>query len=481
MLTLAHILEALTGLPVAGAGQVVTDVVIDSRLAIPGSLFVALPGERADGHEYVEAAFSKGAIAALIDKEVSPDLYTLDLREPITYEQAASVKLPVCLRVNSALAALQTVAKFWRARLNVRVVGITGSVGKTTTKEIVAAVLGTRYRTLKSEGNFNNEIGLPLSLLRLTEAHERAVLEMGFYEIGEIALLCDLAKPQVGVVNNVYAVHLSRAGSIENIVQGKGELVEALPPAPEGIAILNMDEPLVMSMAKRTKARVFTYGLDAQSDIWASDVLGLGLEGIRFQLHYPKAREALHIRFPMLGRHSVHTALRGVAVGLMEGLTWQEIVEGLQGLEAQSQLRLYAVTGPGGSLLLDDSYNASPESVIADLNLLEEMEGQRRVAVLGDMLELGDQEEVAHRLVGKRAADVVQLLITIGPRAEMIADEARQCGLSAKRIVILPDKESATAYLRENLGEGDVVLVKGSHGLRLDRMVSALEQSSRGV
>ncbi|HKZ70387.1 MAG TPA: UDP-N-acetylmuramoyl-tripeptide--D-alanyl-D-alanine ligase, partial [Anaerolineales bacterium] len=347
--------------------------------------------------------------------------------------------------------------------------------------EIIAAVLGARYRTLKSEGNLNNEIGLPLSLLRLTEAHERAVLEMGFYQMGEIAFLCSLAKPQVGVVNNVYAVHLERAGSIENIVQGKGELVEALPPAPEGVAVLNMDEPLVMSMAMRTKARVFTYGLDPQADIWASDVLGLGLEGIRFQLHYPKARETLHIRFPMLGRHSVHTALRAAAVGLAEGLTWQEIVEGLQGMEARSQLRLYAVTGPGGSLILDDSYNASPESVIAALNLLEEMEARRRVAVLGDMLELGEKEEEGHRLVGKRAADVVDHLVTIGKRAEIIADEALACGFSAQRIVKLADRDSTTAYLKQNLKQGDVVLVKGSHGMRLDRMVSALEQTSPGV
>jgi UDP-N-acetylmuramoyl-tripeptide--D-alanyl-D-alanine ligase len=480
MLTLAHILEALTGTLVAGGQQVVTDVVIDSRLAIPGSVFVALPGERTDGHQFVGAAFANGAVAALVQQD-TPDFYSLDLREPITHDAVAAFKIPVRLRVADSLVALQTVARFWRARLGVRVVGITGSVGKTTTKEIIAAVLGARYRTLKSEGNLNNEIGLPLSLLRLTEAHERAVLEMGFYQIGEIAFLCSLARPQVGVVNNVYAVHLERAGSIENIVQGKGELVEALPPAPEGVAVLNMDEPLVMSMATRTKARVFTYGLAPQADIWASDVVGLGLEGIRFQLHYPKARETLHIRFPMLGRHSVHTALRAAAVGLAEGLTWQEIVEGLQGMEARSQLRLYAVTGPGGSLILDDSYNASPESVIAALNLLEEMEARRRVAVLGDMLELGEKEEEGHRLVGKRAADVVDHLVTIGKRAEIIADEALACGFSAQRIVKLADRDSTTAYLKQNLKQGDVVLVKGSHGMRLDRMVSALEQTSPGV
>jgi UDP-N-acetylmuramoyl-tripeptide--D-alanyl-D-alanine ligase len=481
MLALSHIVEALTGTPAVGAGQVITDVVIDSRLAIPGSVFVALPGERVDGNDFIAAAFAKGAMAALVQKDVPPDFYTLDLREPVTYERAAGFTLPVCLRVDSSLLALQKIAKFWRERLDLRVIGVTGSVGKTTTKEIIAAMLGTRYRTLKSEGNFNNEIGLPLSVLRLTDSYERAVLEMGFYEIGEIALLCDIAKPHVGVVNNIYAVHLERAGSIANIVQGKGELVEALPAAPQGVAILNRDEPLVMSMASRTQARVMTYGLDPKADVWASDVMGLGLDGIKFQLHYPEAGETLHIRFPMLGRHSVHTALRAAAVGLAEGLNWQEIVEGLQGIEAGSQLRLYAVSGPGGSLILDDSYNASPESVIAALNLLEELDGKRRVAVLGDMLELGDTEEEAHRLVGRRVASAAQLLVTIGKRAETIADEAISSGMSAHKIEVLPDREAATVYLRQILQEGDVVLVKGSHGMRLDRMVGMLEQSSQGI
>ncbi|MEK7275807.1 MAG: UDP-N-acetylmuramoyl-tripeptide--D-alanyl-D-alanine ligase [Chloroflexota bacterium] len=474
MLTLSHVLEALTGSPLAGAGQVITDVVIDSRLAIPGALFVALPGERADGHQFVQAAFANGAVAALVEQELQ-GVNTLDLSAPVTYDMAAGLKMPVCLRVQNSLAALQTAAKFWRSRLKPRVVGVTGSVGKTTTKEMIAAVLGTRFRTLKSEGNFNNEIGLPLSLLRLTEAHEYAVLEMGFYQIGEIALLCALAQPHIGVVNNIYAVHLERAGSIEAIAQGKGELVEALPPAPDGLAVLNYDEPLVMSLAARTPARVMTYGLDPQADVWASDIVGLGLDGIRFQLHYE--REVLHLRFPMLGRHSVHTALRAAAVGLAEGLTWQEIVEGLQGIEARSQLRLYAVTGPGGSLILDDTYNASPESMIAALNLLKEMDARRRVAVLGDMLELGEFQEAAHRRVGQRAADVADQLIVIGKLAAIIADEAQASGLRANRIVKLDDRDSAQAYLRENLRAGDVVLVKGSHGMRLDKMVNALEDA----
>lgn len=477
MLTLGHILEALTGYQAAGGQQIITDATIDSRLAIPGSLFVALPGERTDGHNYVATAFAKGAIVALVQKDLpmadgQPPFNTLDLRAPVTYAQASQITLPVCLRVDDTLRALQIIAGWWRKRLSLRVVGVTGSVGKTTSKELIAAVLGTRYRTFKTEGNYNNEIGLPLMLLKLTEAHQCAVLEMGFYIIGEIKLLCDLALPHVGVVNNVYPVHLERAGSLENIALGKGELVEALPSGPDGVAILNADDPLVLGMRTRTRARILTYGLDPEADVWADQIESLGLDGIRFHLHY--RRETLHLRVPMLGRHSVHTALRAAAVGLAENLTWQEIVEGLQ-WPGVTQLRLVAVRGPNNSLILDDTYNASPESVIAALNLLSELEG-RRIAVLGDMLELGAYEEMGHRLVGRRARDVADLLITIGQRARIIAAEARSAGLRASAILELPTSDDAIAYLRQHIGQGDVVLVKGSRALRLDKIVPALEQ-----
>ena len=479
MLTLAHVIEALTGYQSAGGSQVITDVVIDSRLTIPGALFVALPGERTDGHRFVAAAFAKGASAAIVQREpegaeqasAAPQWRMLDLREPVTYAQLTDLELPVCLRVEDSLRAMQTVAAWWRRRLNLRVIGVTGSVGKTTTKELIAAVLGTRYRTFKSEGNYNNEIGLPLMLLKLTEAHERAVLEMGFYQPGEIRFLCDLARPHVGVVNNVYAVHLERAGSIENIARGKAELVEALPPAPEGVAVLNYDDPLVLAMHSRTRARVLTYGLDPAADVWADGIESLGLAGIHFHLHY--RRETLHVRVPLLGRHSVHTALRAVAVGLSEGLTWQEIVEGLQAIGA-TQLRLVAVTGPHGSLILDDTYNASPESVIAALNLLNDLEG-RRVAVLGDMLELGSYEEMGHRLVGRRAGDVADLLVTVGPRARLIAQEAREVGMAPDAVVELEDSAQALELLRRVIQRGDVILLKGSRGARLDVIVPALE------
>jgi UDP-N-acetylmuramoyl-tripeptide--D-alanyl-D-alanine ligase len=490
LLTLGHILEALTGYSgegtpsgeqrpsgeavayAAGESQIITDVVLDSRLAIPGALFVALPGERVDGHQFVSVAFGKGAIAALVQREMGDDYQFLDLREPITAEQVAALQVPVCLRVDDTLKAMQTLAAWWRKRLAVRVIGVTGSVGKTTTKELIAAVLSTRYRTFKSEGNYNNEIGLPLMLLKLTEAHERAVLEMGFYTLGEINFLCQLAQPHVGVVNNVYAVHLERAGSMEAIAQGKGELVEALPPAPHGVAVLNADDALVLGMRSRTRARVFTYGLDPAADVWADQIESLGLSGIHFRLHH--RHETLHVKVPLLGQHSVHTALRAAAVGLLEGLTWQEIIGGLQqAAMGATQLRLMAVKGPGGALILDDTYNASPESVIAALNLLQDLEG-RRIAVLGDMLELGAQEVIGHRLVGLRAREVAQVLVTVGPRATLIAEAARAAGMKPETVVELRTTEEAINYLRGRIGEGDVILLKGSRGMRLDKIVPGL-------
>lgn len=470
MLTLSDVIEALGERKAVVEDQVITDAVVDSRLAIPGAIFVALPGEQVDGHDYIQEAFERGAVVAIVQRDMPPEFSVLDLRQPASEGERGMLHVPLCLRVEDSLVALQAVARYWRSRLSVRVIGVTGSVGKSTTKELTAEVLERRYKTVKNPGNLNNEIGLPLTLLRLSEAHERAVLEMGFYVPGEIAFLCEIARPHIGVITNVSQVHLERAGSMEAIVSGKAELIESLPPAPEGVAILNYDEPLVRQMADRTQASVFYYGSSPEADLWASDIQGLGLEGVRFVMHFQG--DSIHLRVPLLGRHSVHTALRAAAVGLVEELTWQEIASGLQG--SQSQLRLVAVQGPGGALFLDDTYNAAPPSVIAALNLLAELEG-RRVAVLGDMLELGSYEERGHRMVGARAAHVVDELVTVGRRARWIADEALHAGLARSKLVEFDDSDAAIEYLRHRVGEGDIVLVKGSRAMEMDRIVSALE------
>lgn len=470
MFTLADSFEALTGTRPTTAGLVITEAAVDSRQVIPGSLFVALPGERVDGHAYVGDAFKNGASLALVQRDLSASFPTLDLRgslpDPLVIPQ-----VPFCVQVNDSLKALQQIARFWRRKLNLRVVGITGSVGKSTTKEMVAEVLSQRYRTLKNPGNLNNEIGLPLTLLRLSSGHERAVLEMGFYVPGEIRFLCDLALPVIGVVTNVGTVHAERAGSQELIARGKSELVEALPP--DGVAVLNRDDPWVRQMADKTRAKVLFYGLDPQADLWADEIEGFGLEGIRFRLHFQN--EVIHMRVPLIGRHSVHTALRAAAVGLAEGLTWQDIVTGLS--LGHTQFRLVTVYTENGALILDDSYNASPESTLAALNLLADIEG-RKVAVLGDMLELGPYEKQGHEMVGVRASEFVNELVVYGERATMIAEAARQSGMEASAIHTFDNNQAIIDHLKKTLGQGDIVLVKGSRGMRMDRIVTALEAAS---
>src|SRR5215211_3324527 len=474
MLTLADALEALTNFrPIATT--VITEAVIDSRQVIPGSLFVAIPGEKVDGHDFIEEAFRRGASFALIQRDMNGTYRTIDLRAVLSVDALPreNVVPPMCLRVENTVTALQQIARYWRRKLDLRVIGITGSVGKSTTKELVAEVLGTRYRTLKSPGNLNNEIGLPLTMLRLSSGYQRAVFEMGFYVPGEIAFLCDIALPQVGIVTNIGTVHAERAGSQEAIARGKAELVQALPPAPDGVAILNFDDPWVRKMEERTKARVFFYGLSPEATLWADNVVGLGLEGIRFRLHY--RGETLHVKIPLIGRHSVHTALRAAAVGLAEGMNWQEILEGLS--QGHTQLRLAAVRSQTGALLLDDTYNASPESMLAALNLLDELEG-RKVAVLGDMLELGPYERGGHEMVGLRAAQVVNVLLTLGERAHMIAEAARRAGMKKSLVIEFTEFEPLMDWLRVNLTKDDSVLIKGSHGLRMDRIAAMLEASS---
>lgn len=471
-MTLAHIWQALGGVPRAQAldwqQTPIAEVVVDSRRAQPGSLFVAFPGQRTDGHNFVAHAFSRGAVTALVQRV--PEADCLILRPEEQPERAPRANERVCLLVDNTLLALQEMAAYWRSHFTPRVVGVTGSVGKTTTKEITAAVLAQRYKTLRSEGNLNNEIGLPLTLLKLREDQQYLVLEMGMYDVGEIARLCEIARPQVGVVTNVGPVHLERAGTIERIAQAKAELVEALPR--DGIAVLNADDPLVAAMASKTEARVFSYGLTPSANLWADEIEGEGLDGIRFRYHY--RGDVIHVRVPLLGRHSVHTALRAAAVGLIEGLSWEEIVAGLQDVDAQ--LRLVIVRGLNGATLLDDTYNASPASTLAALNLLADLDvnGGRRLAVLGDMLELGSYEEEGHRLVGARAADVVEVLVTVGQRARWIAQEAQAAGLSQSRITAVADVDAALDLLRSMIGPGDVVLVKGSRAGGLDQIVSAL-------
>jgi UDP-N-acetylmuramoyl-tripeptide--D-alanyl-D-alanine ligase len=428
---------------------------VDSRAVRPGNLFVALRGARTDGHRFLEAAAAAGAAALIVSSP--PSQATLDALGDVTV-----------VLVADGLRALAGLATGWRRRFDPLVVGVTGSIAKTSTKEAAATVLARRFVTLRSEGNRNNEIGLPLTLLDLGPEHEAAVLEMGMYVGGEIADLAAMARPRIGVVTAVLPVHLSRIGSLEAIERAKVELVEALPS--DGVAVLNADDIRVAGMARRTAARPLTYGFDPAADVTAEGIASAGTAGMRFGVRTPSGRRA--VVTPALGRHGVHNCLAAAAVGLAAGCELDEIVAGLaEGWSAPHRDQLVRA---GDVTILDDSYNASPASVRAALELLADLPAVRRVAVLGEMLELGEAADAGHREAGAAAAGVVELLLAVGPGAAPLAEAALAAGAAPDRVLRAADPDEALELLRPRLRRGDLVLVKGSRGIALDELVEHL-------
>lgn len=481
--------QALTGdvPPLSLVAAAVTPAVLDSRDVQPGALFIAFPGEQTDGHRFVGQALDKGAAVIICEERGLAELGERSVQiVPCGQLGGApshtAADRPIIYTVPSTLEAIQRLGAFQRlhrTRADLRVIGITGSVGKTSTKELTGAVLAQRFATYRNPGNLNSEQGLPLALLGLSAQSERAVMEMGMYQLGEIRRLCQLARPSVGVVTNVGPSHLERLGSIERIAQAKSELVQALPSAAEGgVAILNWDDERVRPMADLTDAQIFRYGLTPDADLWADEIESAGLEGIRFRFHQrlPQGKvENLYVKVPLLGRHSVHTALRAAAVGLVEGMSWQEIAAGLQ--RSHGQLRLVLVRGVNNSTLIDDTYNASPSSTLAALNLLEDLsDGGRRVAVLGDMRELGDFTDEGHRQVGIRAASTCDLLITVGALGRIIGEEALSVGFPPEQLHIFDGATEAILRLREVIQPGDMVLIKGSRAVGMDRIVTEISR-----
>ena len=435
---------------------------VDSRLVAPGSLFVALPGEHTDGHRFLRAASDAGAAALVVSRP--PDAVA---GEP-AWDALEDVSI---VEVADTLLALHAIAAAWRARFAPIVVGITGSIAKTSTKEAVAGVLGRRLRTLRTEGNQNNEVGMPLTVLRLGPEHEAMVLEMGMYTGGEIRDLAAIGRPSIGIVTAVQPVHLSRIGSLDAIEDAKAELVEALPAAADGgVAILNADDPRVARMASRTAARVVTYGFTPGADVTADAVASGGFEGMRFRLRTPAGERDVAI--PALGRMAVHNALAATAAGLAAGLALDELLPGLAA--ASTAPHRSAVLRAGGVTIVDDTYNASPGSMRAALELLAGLPG-RRVALLGHMMELGEASAAGHEAVGAAAAAAADLLIVAagheGGEAAGIAHGAIAAGMPAGRVVRATGRATAGAEALQRLRDGDVVLVKASRGLGLDEAV----------
>ncbi len=474
MLTALRIVEGVGGRPSASLDRIpIRGAVVDSRLAAPGDLFVAIKGERSDGHRYLADAFARGAVAALVEQDVEiPGATLVDARAGALARDVAGS--PLLIRVDNTIDALQSAGAAWRSRFSPRMVGVTGSLGKSTTKELIAQVLGARYRTLKNEGNQNNELGIPLTLLRLRPEHEYAVLEIGMYARGEIARFAAWVRPQIGVVTMVAPVHLERLGSLDNIALAKAELVQALPAAEQGgVVVLNDDDARVRAMASMTRARVVTAGLTSRADFWIEDIETRGLDGIMVRLREKGMPTSHTARVPLLGAHSANTALRAAAVGRVAGLGWGEIVDALG--QPGGAIRLQVIEGPHGSIIIDDTYNASLESTLAALNVLQEVGDPPRVAVLADMLELAELEEAAHREVGCRAALVAQLIVCVGERARWIAEEARACGAPAESVAHVATKAEAIRVVRERVTRKSTILVKGSRGMEMEDVVAGLQ------
>ena len=450
-------LLAATGGRLIGTTRVTSfaSAAVDSRNVVPGCCFVALRGERVDGHRFVAEAVRRGATVVLVERPVDqPD-------EGVAVVQVAD-----------ALAALQEVAAWWRGRSTVRVVGITGSTGKTIAKEIVADVLARSLQVLRNEGNLNSEMGLPMTLLNLEPRHEVAVLEMSMYTEGEIARLAEIARPEVGVVLSVHPTHLERAGSIDAIARAKAELPVALPA--DGLAVLNADDPRVAAMREATRAAVRTFGLGTTADVRATEVESHGVAGTSFTFRAPWGERRLHSATP--GRHLIPHALAAAIVAEHLGVPLDEVGAALAA-GSHAAHRMALVDASDGATIIDDTYNASPVSVAAALDFLAESPlaaGRHRYAVLGDMLELGPDEERLHREIGSKAAGIAEALVTVGERGRWIGEAAIATGLT--RVSMVRDADEARDAVERDLapGVGDLVLVKGSRGIELDRLVSAL-------
>ena len=451
MFTLEQLLAATGGRVIQGtprADERFVGGAFDSRIVQPGEVFFALRDQR-DGHDFVADAFARGARAAVVDRAVpAPDDALL-------------------VEVSQPLHALRRLAEAVRDAHPIPAVGITGNVGKTTTKEATAAVLGARYRVLRTAASFNNEIGVPLTFLRLEPTHQVAVIELGFYVPGEIADLCRLVRPRIGIIIEIPAipVHFARTPNVEAIAAGKAELIESLPD--DGVALLNADSSRVRSLAPHTRAHVVLFGESEDAQLRATDVRAEGLAGLRFTAHYEGER--VSVALPIPGRQLVPAALAALGAAHTLGVPLDEAAVALGTLE-QPAHRMEVRRGPGVTVI-DDSYNASPAAVQAALAVLRDVPG-RRIAVLGDMLELGSFSADAHEALGRDAARSTDVLIGIGELARMAVDAARAAGLAEAYWASEPGE--ALVVLRRMQLQGDTILVKGSHSLALDRLADTL-------
>ncbi len=430
----------------------ISSVETDSRSIRTGGLFVPLVGEHFDGHDFLDKALNSGAVGCLTmvePKQLLPGKFYI--------------------RVEDTQLALGNLAKYYRKKFDIPYIGITGSVGKTTTKEMVAAVLGQKYQVLKTEGNYNNEIGLPLTLFRLKQRHEICVLEMGMSHFGEISYLTKLVEPAVAVITNIGAAHIENLGSYENILRAKCEIFEGMDA--QGMAVLNWDDRLLQSLKGNLKQETIFYGTDERLGYCAYDIENLGTQGVRCTIKTPK--QSFSVNIPALGQHMVYAALAATVIGEKYGLTQEQIAKGIASY-IPTKMRMNVIN-VGGVTILDDAYNANPQSMRAALEVLAQSSGSYKVAILGDMFELGALGKDLHHGVGEYAGKLgIDCLVAVGALSKNIYEAAEDS--SIPDVFYFETKEEAKTILPDLLKEGAVLLVKASRGMEFEDLVKEIER-----
>ena len=451
-ITIREILEAVGGTLIgreADPDTVITRVDTDSRSIHPGSLFIPLEGERFDGHSFINSALEAGAAGCLTARE----------RE--SYQEGKFY-----IKVRSTQRALRDLARYYKKKFPIPLVAVTGSVGKTTTKDMIAAVLGEKYQVLKTEGNFNNAVGLPLTLLRLERCHEICVLEMGMNHAGEIEYLSETAEPDMAAITNIGDSHIENLGSRENILKAKCEIFSHM--APGGPVVLNGDDPMLRRLEGTLDRPILWCGTGENCDYQAYDIETDGATHISCQIRTPRMKCGVDI--PALGEHMVYPVLTAVAVAEHFGLQADEIIQGVQAF-LPTKMRMNVIRRGGDVIILNDAYNANPQSMRAAAAVLGDARGRRKVAVVGDMLELGGSSAMFHLAVGQYFAQAgADCVIAVGHDAQEIARGAREAGVA--KVYYFSDREQAKAAILEEVHAGTTVLVKASRAMAFEEFVS---------
>lgn len=461
----SDILEATSGLLLSGDQNVSFKAIsTDSRTMEVGDIFLALKGRNYNGHDFAKATLKEGAYGLLIEKE-----YWEGMKDDI---------LPhiVVIAVSDTLEALGDIAAFWRKRHPIQVVAITGSNGKTTTKELISSILAKKYRVLKTPGNFNNLVGLPLTLFQLNQSHEIGVLEMGMNRFGEIKRLTEIAQPDIGVITNIQMAHVAKLGNIEGIMAAKGELFEGMDE--RGIAIINSDDDRVSNLGTTFKGKKITFGLRAQSDISASKIENLGVGGIAFTLYILGKNLRIDLRSP--GIYNLYNALAAAAVAMALNMEMEVIKEGIEDFRPLS-MRMEILEMPDGIKVINDSYNANPGSIAVALKTLIDLKNNGRgIVALGDMLELGDASNSAHYHIGRSIAQSkIDHLMVMGDYAEAVLKGAMEAGMNTHKLFKGRTHKEISLKLKETLKAGDWVLIKGSRNMHMETLIDELTENSQ--